>query len=310
MPWAGLVHEIESRPAALRHEAFIASSVMANAPFDIRKPFLVEKVTSSDNGIQQIHSGLSSLSFNPAMSQGVIKQPINGSFTNVVRQEQQPPYYSSPPMPLSPNFHQHSRPQEPRIQSVNNFPQAAPTNNYTASSPFIHQKCTFSPCLNTPVSSDGRFSHSPGKNEHDPLGSFLPPPSDLDVSVDTSQRIGRSDDTDLFRFDGNRPKSPFVATPRNRSNLFHSEDLNREIPLPPTGNLRHSSPGAMSPSPAPSGQILYEERLASWNGGSKFPAPSVYKESMSSRSNFDKFNSDPGHCGPNDTKRLFLLEWK
>lgn len=270
--------------------------MMANVPFGGRASSLLEDLKSPDNGVQHINSGLSSLSFNTTTSQGVIKKPDAPIRISSVVPQEQSPYYPSSPMPRSPNIHQQSR-------SVGEFPQAmAPTSNFTAS-PFIYEERTFSPSLNTPVSSDGRSSHSSGKNQHDPLGSFFPPPPpNLETSADVSQRIGFSDNTGLFL--DNQPQSPFVSTPRHRSNL---DDLNRERPLQSPGNyLRQSSLGAVSPPPAPLGQILYENKPSSWNEGSRVSAPSLYKEAaLPSPSNFDRFNSrPPRHGGTNDTQAL------
>lgn len=166
----------------------------------------------------------------------------------------------------------------------------APAENFTPS-PFINEKHTFSPNLNTSVSSVGRSS---------PLGSFLPPPPQLDTFADASQYIGRFDNTDngpfLFEND-NQPTSPFALTRRNCSNRVHNEDMNRARSLSlPANHLRQSSFGTMSPPPAPSGQILYEDKPSSWMEGSGL---------MSSPRNFDRFNSrPPRHCGSSDTQTL------
>lgn len=241
---------------------------------------------SPENGIQQINSELSSLSFNPTITQGVIKKPdvpispmastMNYSFERVVPQEQ-PPYYAPSSMPI-PDSH----PQ--------NKYQMAPAENFTPS-PFINEKYTFSPNLNTSVSSVGRSS---------PLGSFLPPPPKLDTFADASQCTGRFDNTDngLFLFENDdQPTSPLASTRRNCSNRVHNEDMNRARSLSlPANHLRQCSFGTMSTPPAPSGQILYEDKPSSWMEGSGL---------MSSPSNFDRFNSrPPRHCGSSDTQTL------
>jgi len=266
--------------------------------------------------MNQMNSGFSSLSFNSSMSQGVIQKPdvpipmspmsstMDGSFRSFVPQEE-PPYYPSSPM--SPIFHQQNRSQKSRTQSLgDDYQGMAPRNNF-ASSPVIHSKRTFSPRLNAPISLDGRSSQfSSGNNQLDPLASFLPPPPNLDAYADASHQIGRLDNTGLFLSENdNQPKSPFLSTPRNRGNHFHDANLNRERALSSPGiYLRQPSFG--SPLPAPSGQILYEDKPSSWNEGSRFPAPNLYNEgAMPSPSNYDRFNSrPPRHCGTKDAQAL------
>jgi len=185
----------------------------------------------------------------------------------------------------------------------------APRNNFAAS-PLIHSKSTFSPLPNGPVSLDVRSSQfSSGNNQHDPLASFLPPPPNFDASADASQQIGRLDNTGLFLHENDiQPRSPFVSTPRNnRSNTFQDSGANRERSLSSPGiYLRQPSFGALSPPPAPSSHILYEDKPTSWNEGIAFPSPTIYREGgSSSPSNYDRFNSrPPRHCGNKDNQVL------
>ena len=147
--------------------------------------------------MQQVNSGLSSLSLTPAMPKGVIKKPeappmspamnVNSSFSSFVPREK-PPYYPSSPM--SPVFPRQRIPQMVPAQSLGEDTQGglAPRNNSFAASPVIHSKHTFSPLNNAPGSSSlddqnsSQYFPANSSQHQDPLSSYLPPPPNLDAS--------------------------------------------------------------------------------------------------------------------------------
>jgi len=291
---------------------------------NISLQFISPTAQRPDNGMQQLNSGFSSLSFPSNMTEEVIQKPniamspmstIGESYRNVVPQAQEESSYY-PSSPMSPVFRQQNKTQLARHQSLGGEIQGiAPRNNFVAS-PVIHSKHTFSPIF-APISLDARSSQFSGGDNHHPLPSFLPPPPNLDTS-DASQQIGRLDNTGLFLSESDKqPKSPFVTTPRTISrgngNLLNDPGLNRDRAFSSPGPgtyLRQPSFGAKSP-PAPqatsSNQILYEDKPSSWNDGPGFPASCVYNMEghSSSPSNYDRFNSrPPRHCGTKDTQAL------
>jgi len=283
--------------------------MMANSPFGSGASALLDDLNGPDNGMHQLNSGFSSLSFPSTMPSGVIQKPaiapISSNLDGSFRQEEYPHYPSSP---ISPAFRQTKQPQLARHHSLGGEIQGmAPITSFSAS-PATHT----APVLNTPVSLDGRSSQFlAGNNQQDHLASFLPPPPNLDVS-DSSQQIGRSDNTGIFLLGrDNQPQSSFVSPSKGHGNVSNDAGFNRERSLSSPGTyIGQLSSGAKPPLPASSSHILYEDKPSSWNEGSGFPAPAlapaIYREGIaSSPSNYDRFNSrPPRHSGTKDNQSL------
>lgn len=243
-----------------------------------------------DNGLQDINAGFSTMTFTSKLSGSsgntrnpdltlspVSSSPDSGTFMNLLQQADNP---FCPPSPISPVFRQQSNPQFAR------------QNTYGAS-PVVDNKQTFSPVGTTPASYDGRSSQFQlGDNK----GS-LPPPPNLDNSFDGLNCIGRIDNNAGLFSSGNleAPQSPFVSTPIMHGNAFSGGIMNRDRSFSsPTSRTRQLPIGAKSP------QVLHEDKPSSWNEGSGFPAPYVYRtDAILSPTKGGGFSSRPPRYGGN-----------
>jgi hypothetical protein len=261
----------------------------------------------SDNQIQQLNVGFSSLTFPSTMSSGIIHKPdltmphsiSNGG--NFVAHKELSPHC---PTQLSPVFGQYNKQQLPWHQSSGNDSLGSTPRNSFAESSFSHSSHSFSSNSNTHLSLDKRSSHFPtAKSQQDELTSLLPPP----IQLDASDEIGRFDNSFHFLSEnGNQPQSPF--SPRNHGSIINEAGMTRERSFSSPGTyFQQQSYGTKSPLPSSAGQILYEDEPLSWNGGSGLPAPSNHIETnTSSPCHYDRFSSRPPRHGSitKDTQAL------
>ena len=281
--------------------------------------------------MQEIDSGFSSLSFSSTMSRGV-PQKSNLSPLSPVSSTLDSTFQNAfcPSSPMSPVI-RHGNKSQFSQQSSYDYGQGSAQRNSVAS-PIINSGRNFSPVIgtHTPRSVDGRsFQFSSGNNQLDPLSTFLPPPPNLDGTDIAKGSIDRSDNPGFFLTgDGNalqpsmgsqglglgsdqEPRSPFVSTPTKHANTFNGGNSNRDRSFSSPGPNYQLPLGMKSPSQSSSNQILYEDRPSSWNEGSGFPAPSIYRAdaALSPGSYNDRYNSSrpPRHGGtkgPSDMQGL------
>ena len=224
---------------------------------------------------------------------------VGGPYRNFVPQDVSQNYPSSP---MSPVFRQQSTPEMSRHASSSDNSQGQGRTNNFDSSP---SKYSHSPVLNTPISLDGRPLNN--QQHYDPLDSFLPPPPNLDTSSH-QQQIGRVDNSNGFFLSENNSihsRSPFAPSDTIGQQGNFDNNSNRERALSSSGLETYRQPSLLgannhnnnmsSPQGAPSSQILHEDRPSSWNDGSGFPAPNMFRSEgpSSSPSNYDRFNSRP-----------------
>ena len=220
---------------------------------------------------------------NSTMSSTVSSSSPDGSFINFLRQDSHHSNTFCPSSPQSPVIRQQNvQPQFVRNSSSYSDDSQGIGSRGQAASPIINQSC-FSPLGATNnFSIDARSSRSYSGD------SLLPPPPNLDSSVDSF----RQDNDPPFTSTPTKPGLPLSGGNANRDRSYSS----------PNTNLRQLPIGARSPLPPSNQQASFENKVSSsWNEGPGFPSPNVYKSVTQSNPGApgDRFSSRPPRYGVN-----------